>query len=81
MRPTTAPAKPKSSICANGKAEPSCRADYTRKFELARWYVDARNSYAVNPEIPEGPPDPIDDGFGLGGGGMPAQDSAAQVRF
>ena len=41
--------------------------------------MDARNSYAVNAEIPEGPPEPIDDGFGLGGGGMPAQDSAAQA--
>ena len=56
-----------------------CTVDYTRKFELARWYVDVRNSYAVNAEIPEGPPEPIDDGFGLGGGGMPAQDSAAQA--
>jgi len=41
--------------------------DYTRKFEISRWYIDMRERYAINNELPEPPvpPDP-DDPFGLG---------------
>ena len=35
--------------------------DFTRKFELSRWYVDIRRKFAENPEIrpPGQPPGPI----------------------
>lgn len=41
--------------------------DYTRKFELSRWYIDMRDKYALNSALPEPPkpPDP-NDPFGLG---------------
>ena len=35
--------------------------DFTRKFELSRWYTDIRRKYAENSEIqqPGSPPTPI----------------------
>jgi hypothetical protein len=49
--------------------------DYTRKFELSRWYIDMRDKYAMNSALPEPPkpPDP-NDPFGLGA--MPPPDAA-----
>lgn len=43
--------------------------DYTRKFELSRWYIDTREKYAMNSALPKiEPPKPHDpnDPFGLG---------------
>lgn len=49
--------------------------DYTRKFELSRWYIDMRDKYAMNSALPEPPkpPDP-NDPFGLGA--MPPPNAA-----